>query len=942
MSEPRPARPIDVPTVLVGLGRFGGAVARRLVDERGEALRLVGADPEADDLRHVFSDLSEDPGTIADRVLAAVRAVLQHRRVVHARDLTDDEGLTRLHVLVFADLGEAPVRAGLLAALQAIERALLGRLAPIFESYRTGAARGAAIVPLLTMPHPPAHPEGPAIAAAVRGLLAAAREAPPEARALGQIYLLEDVAERSILAEGELAQCLRNFAALLLHGGDLELVPRLVHPDDPREPLATFVCATAELPRARLAAYAAHRIALEALAAVRGAPRVDTDLADLDALEEVEAQTVTEIGDADKDVLAVLERYAPRPAREPTPPWWEEGSALAARLGPDPGDASVDDPAPPADPPQGWVQGRMREIQETWRLLQRRRFDDVVARDRAAIEAWQARLRRRLRDRVDDALFADPSPAAFRHAEELVQKLGRAFGDQLERAIAERDAITPAAAPRFDDLRAAHAAALDAARRKPEVAVMALWGGLALLAALLFVAPLLRLAAATLMVERGALAFLLRDHAGLTALLLGLIVVGAICGRALFSAQIAIQRALDELAAAQERTVFGPRGSLFDYFASRLRLSRAIARVEVLLSIRGDLDADGERLLLADKAARRAQVDLREAQRQLGVRDDDGHDDLTGLLGRPDEALIESLVGPRGAAEIADALDPAGAEARTRDVLATLADHYRHAGRWREEIPFADLARLRRAAARHAGPIAAWDPFADARRAEATADHLAAFLRRQWRTLRGALNFSGHEERDATGVRRLLHGEALLPPGGHQLIAARLQDDRTPVPARRGGEADRAYYLLVAAGIHEDAVASLGLPAPKDLTPGTASPSPAGRSAPASPRDLTPGTSLSPSPATTRGAPAPSTDLPPGAPPPSPRSPQNDLTIDLAPGTSISTPPHRSDQHAIPIDLPPGTSSSTTTGRSAPASPHDLAPGTATTTFTPPPRKEGP
>ena len=848
MDETRPARAIEVPTVLVGLGRFGGAVARRLWGERDEALRLAGADPDADDLRLVLSDLSEEPSEVGDRALAAVRAVLQHRRVVAARDRVDDEGLTRLHVLALADLGEPAVQRGLLPALQAIERALLGRLGPIFEAYRGLTGRGVAVLPLLVMPHPPAHPEGPAIAAAARRLIAAVRAAPPEARAVTQIYLLEDVAKRSILGEGELGQCLRNFAALLLYGGDLELLGHLVHGDDPKEPLATFLCAAAELPRARLAAYGAHRIALEALAAVRAAPRVDTDLAELDALEALEARSLADIGDPDKDVHAVLERYAPPLVRDPPPRWWDEGADLRARYGPDPGDPSLDDPAPPADPPAGWLRERMHEIQEAWRLLQRRRFDDVVARDRAAVEAGRDRVHRRLRDRVDDALWSDPSPAAFRRAEELVHKLGRAFGDRLERAIAERDAIAPAPAPSFADLRAAHAAVLDAARRKPDVRVTALWGALALVAAVALLAPLLRLAADALALRGGLSALLLRDHAGLSALALALILVGGVCGHALLRAHIALLRALDGLWAARERTITGSRGSLFDYFASRLRLSRAIARVEVLLSIRAALDADGERLLLIDKAARRAQVTLRERQRQLGVRDCAEGDDLAGLLGRADEALIESLVGSRGAAEIAAALDPMGAEARTRDLLAALADHLRPGGRWREEIPFADVDRLRRAAARHAAPIAEWDPFADARRAEATAEHLAAFLRRQWRALRGALNFTGHEDRDRTGVRRLLHGEALLPPGGHDLVAARLRDERTPVPARRGAEPDRAYYLVVATGVHEDAVESLntaggqttGLiqPVPSDLSdPPHSSPGPA-RAAP--PREEAP------------------------------------------------------------------------------------------------------
>jgi hypothetical protein len=599
VTQPRPARALDVPTVLVGLGRFGADVARRLADERGEALRLAGQPAEADDLRHVLQDLSHqpdrfDPQAAAADVLAAVRAVLQHRRVVAARELADDSGLTRLHILVFAELGEPAVRGHLLPVLKAIEHLLLSQLGPIFESYRVGAARGAAILPILTMPHPPAHPQGAQIAAAVVDLLTKIAAAPPEARAIPQLYLLEDVAERSILAEGELRQCLRNFASLLLYSGDLEILQQIVYGDDPNEPLATFVCAVAELPRARLAAYGAHRIALEVLAAVREAPRVDTELAALDALEQLEARALSQIDDADKDVHAVLQRYAPAVAREPTIPWWHEGAVLLERLGPDPGDPSLLTPAAPGDPPQGWIHARMLEIQETWRLLQRRRFDDVVARDRAAVEAWRDRLLRQLRERLDESLWSAPSPAAFRQTEELAAKLSRAFGEQLERAIAERDAITPAKAPSFDELRAAHAAALDAARHKPEVAALALWAALFLSAFLLFLPPLFRLVALTLGLQSGALAFLLRDHPQLSALLLALLRLPEDRGA---------KAGLGDLARAQERVPErSTRGATaLDHLLEEAAVERWIALVaeqlrEALLHARSGGPADRARL----------------------------------------------------------------------------------------------------------------------------------------------------------------------------------------------------------------------------------------------------------------------------------------------------------------------------------------------------------
>ncbi len=814
MPENWPTRALEVPSVLLGLGGFGAGVARRIKEERTQALRLVGGDELADDLRMVVAEAELLPGSIAAEVLARAREVLGHARVIQAREQSDSEGITRLHILVFADLAEAAVREGLASTLAAIEELLLGHLGPIFESFRTGVDRGAAIVPLLTMPHPPAHAEGAAIVSCLKGLIHSVAATPAERRALPQIFVVEDVAERSILGAGELAQCLRNFASLLLYAGDLPLVSSLIHGGEagaqPAEPLATFVCATAELPRSRLAAYGTQRVALEVLAAVRAAPRVEANMRELDALEGLEVAEFSRAGEADSDVAAVLGRYAPDRSRDPPPPWWREGSAILDRYGPDESDRSLDVAQPPADPPGAWIGERMRAIQETWRLLQRRRFDDLVARDRTAVEAWRDGLLEDLRARVDRTLWERPSPESFRRAEVLVSQLQRAFGDQLEQAVAARDASIPVKAPSFDALQSAHAELLDAARQKPGVVLTGLWGALALLGLVLFGGPMLSLLGGALGVDRGSqLGFLLLRHPTWTAFVLGLLIVVGICGFHLARAHIAILRALDGLWSQLEQTVTGPRNSLHDYFASRLRLARNIARVEVLLAVQASLADDAESLLLVDKAARRAQAILGEQQRQLGVRRVAGEDDLRGLLGRQDEALIESLVGPEGALAIRDALDRSGQQGRIGDVLAALADHYKRGDLWREEVPFADIDRLKAAATRHAEPIASWDPFGDARRSEATATHLAGFLRRQRRTLRTALNFTGHEVHDPTGISRVIRGEAILPKSGHDLVHEALLDEHSQVPTRDGCELDRAYYLLVAGGIHEDAVASL-------------------------------------------------------------------------------------------------------------------------------------
>ncbi len=813
--------------MLLGLGGFGAGVARRIKGEREQALRLVGGDALADDLRMVVAEAELLPEGVAAEVLAAAREVLGHARVIQAREQSDSEGITRLHILVFADLAEEAVREGLASTLAATEKLLLGHLGPIFESYRTGVDRGAAIVPLLTMPHPPAHAEGEAIVTCLKGLIRSVAATPAERRALPQIFVVEDVAERSILGAGELAQCLRNFASLLLYAGDLQLVSSLIHGGaagaQPDEPLATFVCATAELPRSRLAAYGTQRVALEVLAAVRAAPRIDANMLELDAIEGLEVAEFSRAGEADSDVAEVLKRYAPDRSRDPPPPWWREGSAILDRYGPDERDRSLDVAQPPADPPGVWVGERMRAIQETWRLLQRRRFDDLVARDRTAVEAWRDGLLEDLRARVDHTLWQRPSPESFRAAEVLVAQLQRAFGDQLEQAVAARDASIPVKAPSFDALQRAHAELLDAARQKPGVALTGFWGTLALVGCVLFGGPMLSLLAVALGVDRGTtLGFLLLGHPTWTALVLGLLIVVGICGFHLARAHIAILRALDGLWSQLEQTITGPRNSLHDYFASRLRLARNIARVEVLLAVQAALADDAESLLLVDKAARRAQAILGEQQRQLGVRRVDGEDDLSGLLGRQDEALIESLVGPEGAIEIRDTLQKSDQQRRIDDVLTALADHYKRGDLWREEVPFADIDRLKAAAARHAEPIATWDPFADAGRSEATAKHLAGFLRRQRRTLRTALNFTGHEVHDPTGISRAPSGEAILPKSGHQLVDQALQDEYSQMSTSSGCELDRAYYLLVAGGIHEDAVASLRIEATSERGGGSA------------------------------------------------------------------------------------------------------------------------
>src|SRR5690606_28058975 len=243
----------------------------------------------------------------------------------------------------------------------------------------------------------------------------------PRERAVPQLFLIEDVAAFSVLGASELEQCVRNFLSLLLYSlSAVERVATLLYGDTPDEPLATFVCAVSELPREALEVYARDRVALEVVDAVLDRDKDELDLRELDALEEVELAAFDEPRDADRDVLELLERYAPPIDRDPEPAWWARGEDLRERYGPDPGDPSILAEQPAADPPVGWALARMREIESAWRLLQRRRFDDVIAGERERIAKDRDRTLSAISGRVDEALFADPSPEAFARASALV------------------------------------------------------------------------------------------------------------------------------------------------------------------------------------------------------------------------------------------------------------------------------------------------------------------------------------------------------------------------------------------------------------------------------------------------------------------------------------------------------------------------------------------
>jgi hypothetical protein len=819
-------RALQSPAIVVGLGAFGTEVAERLVDEREREAALVRGDASvgheltAIGVPRLGEGDAGDPEALSARVIAAARSALAHDRLVPLRDEAGLEQPGRLLILVFAHLEESAVREHLSPVLASIEQRLLGELGPIFESFRRGSRRNGVVLPLLAMPHPPAFEQGDEVVDAARSLVDAVARTPIERRAIPNLYLIEDVAELTVLSKDDLSQCLRNFAHLVL-GTRLgsEELEAILYGSQPEEPLATFVCAVAELSRTKLTAYGIDRVALETVDAVCRAPRRDATLAEIDALEEIEVASYRSAAEAEADVRAVLERYCPSVVPDAPLQWWERGAVLSARYGPDPGDPSTLDPAAPRESPEGWALDQMRRIEEAWRLLQRKRFDDVVERDRVQIETWRDTLLDRLRRRVDRELWEDPSPASIRRTEALVDNLARAFREQLDQAIAERDACRPADPPAFVAFRSAHARCLDAARAKPDPDRMLLWGVLGWLAVGLFLAPVLRLLADALRLDADSwYAPLFREHASWTAFGLGLLLLGGGLGFLLGRAHLRVLEGLRDMWKALDDTVTGPRGSLLEYFTSRLHLSRAIARVEALLTVSASLDADRERLLLIDKAARKAAARLRDELRALGVAVRGEGDDLTGMLGR-DGSLVESFVAAPGAAEIAEALPPESREGRIHAVLAALADHYGRADCWREELPFTSLGRLRSAAKPHAEPIVSWDPLAGAERARATAEHLAGFVRRQVRSLRGALNFTGYEDLDSTGIDRpFLDGQALVPHGAAELVEACLQDDAVRARVRPIEDQDRAYYVMIASGIDLRAVASLRPSGPSEPT----------------------------------------------------------------------------------------------------------------------------
>lgn len=833
------------PTIVVGIGAFGARIARRLAEETASALRLPGEaiDPVAlaDEVRDVGLELvtAELHGSLgAERALTEVparvseraRVLLDHARLVAHRDVPGRDGPTRLHVLVLGHLAEPAVREALPRLIPRIGAELLARYEPLFRRHRKHDERALLVLPLLCLPH--AHSlddeERDAVLGALRALGDGVTASPPPERAVPQLYLLEDVAELSVLGDAEQEACVRNFATFLIRSLDaLPDARGLLYGRRPEEPLATFVCAVAELPRRALARYAECRVALELTSAILGTERIPLDDARLDALEEVELAKLDAPDTANGDVRALIDRYVSPHEPDPEPKWHVPGEALRESYGPDTGDAASDEPQPPAEPPVGWSLERMREVESAWRLMQRRRFDDMVGRERRAVETIRDQLLEAIRAKVDHVLFDPPRPEAFREADVILEVLERDVAERLEEAVRARDDVEPPPAPSFDRLREAHADFLDAARAKPDLGRMAVFGLLFVAAWASFAPPLLRALTKVSSPPQWLLPWL-TERATYTATAIGLLLATLILVPRYRRAFLEVRDTFRATWEALDETVRGLRGSVLDYYASRLRLARRVARVEALLAIADAIARDRQRLALVDRALRHARSRFLDELRRLGVRryEEGGmvREDLSELLaGGPAghrSALVEPLVGEVGAEAIRRALPADQRATRMADVLKTLVRTHHWRREWRRDVPFADAEALIAACRPHATAIAEWDPFGVSGSADEAADAIAAFVRRQARCLGIALRFARHL--DPTDVTSVAGGECVVPAEAYEAVRRRLEGaaaGRARIPIHRGEERDRAYYVVALTDLHPAAVLPELPPAPEIAPP---------------------------------------------------------------------------------------------------------------------------
>ncbi len=820
-AEPTIARGESV-TIVVGLGVLGARAARRLEDV---ASITTLAFEDLDDDASVEGSLGrERADDAADAVLAAMTPRLEHGAVIHRVGPTD------LVVLIVGSLAELGVRSTLVPLLEGIDRLLLERLGPLMAA-RTSGAR-VALVPALIVPRQQT-PDGRADHArrAVRSLLRHARRPSAPFESIARVLLIEDVGARSVLGEAEQVSLLRNAALFVAEARaspeTAPLVDPLLRRDRGAPPLGTLAVATAELPRARLAQWARAHVGVELLDAVLEARPPDATTASADAIESIDLDSLDQGEDALHLVReALLARYLPTITPDAPPRVLERSQTLRARWGPDHADASVGDPVIAPEIPVGFALRWTRTIEEAWVRFQRTRFDDLVATERARLEAARLRVSERAQQRIDAELVASagatPGADALRRAQATTDLLRRAVGERQREAIAARDAMLPDAPPSFGAFHDAHARLLDTLRARADVDRTALFFGLMWLATVLLAPTLLAALADALAVDPdGDLSRWLREDGTLTGATLGLVFVGGWLASKVHAAHRASVEAHEQMWKALGETIEGLEStSVLSYFASRLRLAREAARAEALLSVRGALDRDADRLRLADRAAKRTRSELASrvlssssgpaiAQAAPRRQEDLARAAERAMRGAP-LALETTIVGEGAGEAIARLLPAPARDTRIADVLRRLAENEGWSSRWREEVPFASIDALERATAPHAEPVATWDPMEGADAAEASFDAIASFVRQQAESLRPPLatRSTGH------GTRPFGEGKAFVPLAAIASVRARLDAGAAgrSVGCERGPGRDRAFYVVAEIDLDEGDLVALDAP----------------------------------------------------------------------------------------------------------------------------------
>lgn len=238
---------LSAPTIVLGLGAFGGEVVRRVEPLEIERLALLASDPEQE----------ADTEQLVGRVLGAAEGLFGLDRALAGRDPS-------LDVFVIVDLDEAGIAPRATALVEALGRRLLARYSHILGRH---GARRLTLAPVVVLSG--ARASG-ATAEAERALghfeaLASEAASASDQALLPRVLVLETQSARYELSRGELGSTVVSFLALLLttalrHEEPMQSFLR-AGPEQLRERrcFASFGCATLELSTARYVATAAAR-----------------------------------------------------------------------------------------------------------------------------------------------------------------------------------------------------------------------------------------------------------------------------------------------------------------------------------------------------------------------------------------------------------------------------------------------------------------------------------------------------------------------------------------------------------------------------------------------------------------------------------------------------------------------------------------------------------